>query len=66
MRVSTSYVKTLHNDPVAALIFGDGRRYQIQFDQGSVLLNDEKTAIPYKDLPADIRAIFDQRLEGKR
>jgi glucan phosphoethanolaminetransferase (alkaline phosphatase superfamily) len=66
MRVSTSYVKTLHNDPVAALIFGDGRRYQIQFDQGSVLLNDEKTAIPYKDLPPDIRAIFDQRLEGKR
>ncbi len=66
MRVSTSYVKTLHNDPVAALIFGDGRRYQIQFDQGSVLLNDEKTAIPYKELPPDIRAIFDQRLEGKR
>ena len=66
MRVSTSYVKTLHNDPVAALIFGDGRRYQIQFDQGSVLLNDEKTAIPYKDLPPEIRAIFDQRLEGKR
>ena len=52
--------------PVAALIFGDGRRYQIQFDQGSVLLNDEKTAIPYKDLPPEIRAIFDQRLEGKR
>jgi glucan phosphoethanolaminetransferase (alkaline phosphatase superfamily) len=66
MRVSTSYVKTLHNDPVAALIFGDGRRYQIQFDQGSVLLNDQKTAIPYKDLPPEIRAIFDQRLEGKR
>ena len=66
MRVSTSYVKTLHNDPVAALIFGDGRRYQIQFDQGSVLLHDEKTAIPYKDLPPEIRAIFDNRLEGKR
>ncbi len=66
MRVSTSYVKTLHNDPVAALIFGDGRRYQIQFDQGSVLLHDEKTAIPYKNLQPEIRAIFDKRLEGKR
>ena len=66
MRVSTSYVKTLHNDPVASLVFADGRRYQIQFDQGSVLLDDGKTTIPYKDLPADIKAIFDKRLEGKR
>ena len=66
MRVSTSYVKTLHNDPVAILVFGDGRRYQIQFDQGSVLLDDGKTTIPYADLPADIKAIFDQRLKGQR
>ena len=66
LRVSTSYVKTLHNDPVAAVIFGDGRRYQIQFDQGSVLLQDETTTIPYQELPAEIRALFDKRLLGQR
>ena len=65
MRVSTSYVITLHNDPVAAVVFPDGRRYQVQFDQGSVMV-DEQHAIPYKELPDHIKALFDKRLQGQR
>ncbi len=63
LRVVTAFMKTLHNDPRAALIFPDRSLYEVDFERRNVRLSDGDTVIPYKQLNADYRAIFDRRLE---
>ncbi|GAA0683064.1 hypothetical protein GCM10009104_05130 [Marinobacterium maritimum] len=63
LRVVTAFMKTLHNDPRAALIFPDRSLYEVDFERRNVRLADGETVIPYTELDADYRAIFDRRLE---
>lgn len=63
MRVVTAFMKTLHNDPRAALIFPDRSLYEVDFKRRSVRLSDGKTVIPYVELDTEYRAIFDRRLK---
>ncbi|GAA0786313.1 Phosphoethanolamine transferase for glucans (OPG), alkaline phosphatase superfamily [Marinobacterium sediminicola] len=63
MRVVTAFMKTLHNDPRAALIFPDRSLYEVDFERRNVKLADAETVIPYDRLDAKYRAIFDRRLE---
>lgn len=62
MRVVTAFMKTLHNDPRAALIFPDRSLYEVDFERSNVRLADGETVIPYGELDAEYRAIFDRRL----
>ena len=63
MRVVTAFMKTLHNDPRAALIFPDRSLYEVDFERQNVRLDDGENIIPYAELDAEYRAIFDRRLE---
>lgn len=62
VRIVTAYMKTLHNDPRAALVFPDQSMYEIDFERGNVKLSDGKTLIRYEQLDQKYRQLFDQRL----
>jgi hypothetical protein len=63
LRVVTAFMKTLHNDPRAALIFPDRSLYEVDFERQNVRLDDGENIIPYAELDAEYRAIFDRRLD---
>ena len=63
LRVATAYMKTLNNDPMAALVFPDGRRYELNFQRKSVTLEDGKTVMPLDRLPPAYWAPFERRLK---
>jgi glucan phosphoethanolaminetransferase (alkaline phosphatase superfamily) len=65
MRVVTAYMKTLHNDPRAALVFPDRSIYEVDFERRSVRLSDGETVIPYADLEPRFRQLFDRRLQAE-
>lgn len=62
LRVVTAYMKTLHNDPRAALVFPDRSIFEVDFERYSVRLSDGETVIPYAELEARYRQIFERRL----
>ncbi|PSL13278.1 glucan phosphoethanolaminetransferase (alkaline phosphatase superfamily) [Marinobacterium halophilum] len=63
LRIVTAFMKTLHNDPRAALIFPDRSLYEIDFERRNVRLADGKTVIPYATLDAEYRDLFERRLK---
>ena len=63
VRITTSYVTTLHNDPVAALMLGNGTRYEINFDQRSVTAPNGQV-MPYNEWNAEFRAVFEPWLKA--
>jgi len=62
LRISSTYMPTLHNDPEATLIFPDLRYFYIDFDKMSVTLRDGKSSIKFQDLNRNYREIFEKRL----
>ena len=62
LRVVSAYMKTLHNEPNAVLVFPDLTYIYIDFDRHSATLRDGKTVVPYTDLAPEYRQIFDRRL----
>lgn len=62
LRVVSAYMKTLHNEPNAVLVFPDLTYIHLDFDRQSATLRDGKTVRPYSDLPIEYRQIFDRRL----
>lgn len=65
MRIVTAFMKTLHNDPRAALIFPDRSLYEIDFERRNVRLADGDTVIPYEQMAAEYRALFDRYLPAQ-
>lgn len=64
LRVVSPYMITLHNEPLAALVLPDGKRYIIDFEKNSVILPDGKTVHPYESLDARLREPFERRLKA--
>lgn len=62
LRVVSAYMKTLHNEPNAVLVFPDLTYIHIDFDRHSATLRDGVTVVPYTDLAPEYRQIFDRRL----
>ncbi|KAA0875088.1 phosphoethanolamine transferase [Nitrincola tapanii] len=62
LRIATAMMKTLHNDPRAALVFPDKSMLEIDFERMSAKLNNGDV-VRYEALPAEWRALFDRRLE---
>lgn len=63
LRVVSAFMKTLHNDPTALLIFPDLGRMLINFERNSVLLLDGQTVDKFENLPAEYKNIFLKRLK---
>lgn len=64
LRVVSPYMITLHNEPLAALVLPDGKRYIIDFEKNSVILPDGKSVQPYGALDARLREPFERRLKA--
>jgi glucan phosphoethanolaminetransferase (alkaline phosphatase superfamily) len=64
IRVVSPYMITLHNEPFAALVLPDGKRYIIDFEKNSVILPDGKSVQPYEALDARLREPFERRLQA--
>lgn len=62
LRVVSAYMKTLHNEPNAVLVFPDLSYIYIDFNRRSATLTDGKTVTPYSELPLIYRKVFDRRL----
>ncbi|WP_160173763.1 phosphoethanolamine transferase [Nitrincola sp. A-D6] len=62
LRIVTAYMKTLHNDPRAALVLPDRRIYEIDFERGNVRFSGSDTVIPYSQWEPQYRNLFDQYL----
>lgn len=62
LRIVSAYMKTLHNEPNAVLVFPDLRYIHIDFDRQSATLQDGETIVPYGTLSPEYRAYFDRRL----
>ena len=62
LRVVSAYMKTLHNEPNAVLMFPDMSYIHVDFDRQSVTLQDGKTIKPYSELQPEYRAFFERRL----
>ena len=62
LRVVSAYMKTLHNEPNAVLMFPDMRYIHVDFDRQSVTYQDGKTIKPYTELKPEYRQIFERRL----
>jgi glucan phosphoethanolaminetransferase (alkaline phosphatase superfamily) len=62
LRIVTAFMKTLHNDPRAALVFPDRSIWELDFERNNVRLADGETVIPYRELDARYRQLFDHRI----
>ncbi|EAR62827.1 phosphoethanolamine transferase [Neptuniibacter caesariensis] len=62
LRVVSAYMKTLHNEPNAVLMFPDMSYIHVDFDRQSVTFQDGKTIKPYAELQPEYRAFFERRL----
>lgn len=62
LRIVTAFMKTLHNDPRAALVFPDRSIWEVDFERRNVRLADGETVIPYRQMEAKYRQLFDRRL----
>ncbi|PIE20582.1 MAG: hypothetical protein CSA61_01485 [Neptuniibacter caesariensis] len=62
LRVVSAYMKTLHNEPNAALILPDMTYIHVDFERQNATLQDRKTIKPYPELAAKYRRIFERRL----
>jgi arylsulfatase A-like enzyme len=60
LRVTTSYVITLHNDPVAALDVAGRERFDVNFEQNSVT-NSQGQVMPYATWVPEYRAVFESK-----
>ena len=63
LRVSSTFMPTLHNTPEATLIFPDLTYFYIDFGKMSVTLKDGKQSIPYRELDEVYKRLFDKKLE---
>jgi len=64
MRIVTAFMKTLHNDPRAALVFPDRRIWEVDFERSNVRLADGDSVIPYRQMDAQYRQMFDRRIKA--
>ncbi|WP_417584906.1 phosphoethanolamine transferase [Nitrincola sp.] len=64
LRIVTAYMKTLHNDPRAALVLPDRSIYEIDFEHGNVRIPGSEIVIPYTQWELSYRNLFDQYLLG--
>ena len=62
IRISSTFMPTLHNTPEATIIFPNLQYWFIDFDKMSVTLEDGKSSIKYQDLNQVYRDMFDQNL----
>ena len=62
VRISSTYMPTLHNTPEATIIFPNLNYWYINFSKMSVTLEDGKKSIPYKDLDKIYKEMFDKKL----
>lgn len=62
LRIVSPYMKTLHNEPNAYLVFPDMTGIRIDFERNSVVLRDGKTVQRFRDLPKQYQQIFQRRL----
>ncbi|WP_432471625.1 phosphoethanolamine transferase [Amphritea sp. HPY] len=65
LRVVSAYMKTLHNEPNAVLVFPDMRYIHVDFERGSATLRDGKTLTKYEALPAEYREVFERRMQSQ-
>jgi len=65
MRITSAYMKTLHNDPVAALVFPDRSVYVIDFSRGSVSIENTDEVMDYDQLDPAYRRLFNDRLTAQ-
>jgi glucan phosphoethanolaminetransferase (alkaline phosphatase superfamily) len=63
LRVSSTYMITLHNEPNAVLIFPDMTYYHIDFARNNVTLKDGNTVVPYDQLEPAYRERFEKRMK---
>jgi arylsulfatase A-like enzyme len=64
MRIVTAFMKTLHNDPRAALVFPDRRIWEVDFERSNVRLADGESVIPYRQMDKQYRQMFDRRINA--
>jgi hypothetical protein len=64
MRIVTAFMKTLHNDPRAALVFPDRRIWEVDFERSNVRLADGESVIPYRQMDEQYRQMFDRRINA--
>jgi len=64
LRIVTAFMKTLHNDPRAALVFPDRSIWEVDFERNNVRLEDGETVIPYRQMEARYRQLFDRRINA--
>ncbi|WP_286236600.1 phosphoethanolamine transferase [Neptuniibacter halophilus] len=62
LRVVSAYMKTLHNEPNAVLVFPDLGYIHVDFDRQSATLQDGQSIIPYAELDQRYRDYFERRL----
>lgn len=62
LRVVSAYMKTLHNEPNAVLVFPDLTYIYLDFERNSITHRDGKTVGRFADLPSEYREIFERRL----
>ena len=63
IRISSTYMPTLHNTPEATIIFPNLEYWYIDFAKMSVTLEDGKRSIQYQELDEIYREMFDKKLE---
>ena len=66
LRVVSAYMKTLHNEPNAVLVFPDLTYIYIDFERNSITQRDGKTVGRFDDLPSEYRQIFERRLNPNK
>jgi len=66
LRVVSAYMKTLHNEPNAVLVFPDLTYIHMNFERGSATLRDGKTVQQFDQLPELYQRVFLQRLNPEK
>ncbi|WP_271272753.1 phosphoethanolamine transferase [Aliamphritea hakodatensis] len=66
LRVISAYMKTLHNDPNAVLVFPDLSYLHIDFERKSAILPEGGEVVPYTRLPDSYRRLFDRYLNPQQ
>ncbi|MBN3562399.1 phosphoethanolamine transferase [Aliamphritea spongicola] len=66
LRVISAYMKTLHNDPNAVLVFPDLSYLHIDFERKSAILPEDGKVVPYTKLPDNYRRLFDRYLNPQQ
>ncbi|WP_261843383.1 phosphoethanolamine transferase [Aliamphritea ceti] len=62
LRVVSAYMKTLHNEPNAFLVFPDMSGIRIDFERDNAVLQDGETVKRFSSLPEKYQEIFKRRL----